>query len=250
MRTITLLTDFGTRDPYVAAMKGVLAARCSAPVFDLSHDIAPFDILGAAFFLRDVVNYWPPETIFVVVIDPGVGTSRRMLAVEREDRIFLAPDNGVLQFVMGRAFSIERESLFLPNGSNTFHGRDRFAPVAAAIANGFPLADLGPPVDNPVRLPYGEPVYEAERIRATVVGVDRFGNVISDIENLPFAPCARIGGVTIDRLERNYGDAGDGPFFLIGSAGRLEISIRNASAAAALQLRAGDRLDIVKCLTE
>lgn len=250
MRTITLLTDFGTRDPYVAAMKGVLAARCSAPLIDLSHDIAPFDILGAAFFLRDVVSYWPPETIFVVVIDPGVGTLRRMLAVEREDRVFLGPDNGVLQFVMGRTFSIERESLFLPNGSHTFHGRDRFAPIAAAIANGFPLADLGPEITDPIRLPYEEPVYEAERIRGTVIGVDRFGNVITDIEDLPFPPCARIGGVTIDRLERNYGDAGDGPFFLIGSAGRLEISIRNASAAAALQLRAGDRLDIMQCLTE
>ncbi|HKO57403.1 MAG TPA: SAM-dependent chlorinase/fluorinase [Thermoanaerobaculia bacterium] len=249
MRTISLLTDFGTRDPYVAAMKGVLASRCNASVVDLSHEIAPFDLLGAAFFLRDVVPYWPAGTIFVVVVDPGVGTSRRILAVEREGQVFLAPDNGVLQFVRGVARSVENASLFLPNGSNTFHGRDRFAPVAAALANGLPLEDLGPPIDDPVRLPYVEPIYEEERITGTVIGIDRFGNIITDIERLPFAPCAQVNGITIDRLARTYGEA-TGPCFVVGSAGRLEIAIPRASAADLLHLRAGDRLDIVKCRTE
>jgi S-adenosylmethionine hydrolase len=288
MRTISLLTDFGTRDPYVAAMKGVLLSRCSALVVDLSHEIAPFDILGAAFFLRDVVAYWPAETIFVVVIDPGVGTSRRIIAVEREGRVFLAPDNGVLHFLLRRAgvppasrrasrpaepdhggahdggtgraaaggrdarapvVSVTNESLFLPNGSNTFHGRDRFAPVAAAVANGLPLADLGPPIDDPVRLPYVEPVYEEQRISGTVISVDRFGNVITDIDRLPFAPCARVNGVTIDWVARTYGEAA-GPCFMVGSSGRLEIAVPEASAADLLHLRAGDRLDIVKCRTE
>src|SRR5882724_6227985 len=100
MTTITLLTDFGTRDPYVAAMKGVIASRCDARIIDLTHEIEPFDVWEAAFFLRDVVAYWPSETIFVCVVDPGVGTSRKILAVESSGRFFLAPDNGLLHFVL------------------------------------------------------------------------------------------------------------------------------------------------------
>src|SRR5947209_13822176 len=143
MRTLALLTDFGTRDPYVAAMKGVIAARCEAPILDLTHDIAPFDIWEAAFFLRDVARYWPAGTIFVCVVDPGVGTARRIVAVESEGRIFLAPDNGLLHFVRGDAYEVQDEWLFLAYGSTTFRGRDRFAPVAAAVANGTPLERLG-----------------------------------------------------------------------------------------------------------
>jgi S-adenosylmethionine hydrolase len=270
MRTITLLTDFGTRDPYVAAMKGVLAARCSAPVADLSHELAPFDILGAAFFLRDAAPYWPEGTIFVVVVDPGVGTSRRILAVEREGRIFLAPDNGALHFFLVRGagsppaqlsvddgpaesrphvYSVVNADLFLSNGSNTFHGRDRFAPVAAALVNGIPIEELGPRIHDPVALPYVEPIYEEERITGTVIGIDRFGNILTDIPRPPFPPCARVGGVTIDRLARTYGDAA-GITFIIGSMGRLEIALPQASAADLLHLRAGDRLEITKCRTE
>ena len=138
MRTIALLTDFGTRDPYVAAMKGVIASRCEARIADLTHEIAPFDVWEAAFFLRDVVAYWPEGTVFVCVVDPGVGSSRRILALESAGRFYLAPDNGLLHFVLPDAgpFSVTNDALFLPNGSTTFHGRDRFAPVAAAIANG------------------------------------------------------------------------------------------------------------------
>src|SRR5207237_9811069 len=172
MALIALLTDFGTRDPYVAAMKGVIAARCDARVEDLTHEIAPFDVFGAAWFLRSVVEYWPAGTIFVAVVDPGVGTARRIVAAHADGRYFLAPDNGVLTFVVTPgvsegpggaggaqtlpprpladargdtwAVSVENESFFLRNGSSTFHGRDRFAPVAAAIATGPALAELGP----------------------------------------------------------------------------------------------------------
>src|SRR5204862_6358858 len=149
MRTIALLTDFGHRDPYVAAMKGVLLSRCDARVVDLSHDVPPFDVWAAAFFLRAVVPYWPAGTIFVAVFEPGVGTSRRILALERDGRTFLAPDNGVLSLVAGPpAVSVENDAFFLAGGSTTFHGRDRFAPVAAAIARGTALHELGPRVDT------------------------------------------------------------------------------------------------------
>src|ERR1051326_3610840 len=130
MATIALLTDFGTRDPYVAAVKGVIAARCDARIEDLTHDIAPFDVFGAAWFLRSVVEYWPAGTIFVVVVDPGVGTARRIVAAEADRRVFLAPDNGVLSFITASAISVENESFFLPNGSSTVHGREPFAPGA------------------------------------------------------------------------------------------------------------------------
>lgn len=247
---IALLTDFGTRDPYVAAMKGVLASRTDARLFDLSHDLAPFDILGAAWFLGSIIQYWPRGTIFVCVVDPGVGTARRIIALERDGRIFLAPDNGLLTFAgEGRAFAVTNEALFLPDGSNTFHGRDRFAPVAAALANGLPIEDVGPAVDVIQKLKYDAAHYESDRVRGTIVAVDRFGNAITDIERsrVLFAPFAlRVRDVIIERIETNYGDAAPGPFLLVGSSGCIEISIANASAAERLGLRRLERVELYR----
>jgi S-adenosylmethionine hydrolase len=248
MAVIALLTDFGTRDPYVAAMKGVIAARCEARIEDLTHDIAPFDVFGAAWFLRNVVDYWPAETIFVAVIDPGVGTARRMIAARKNGKVFLAPDNGVLSFVVdAEAVAVENESFFLPNGSSTFHGRDRFAPVAAAIANGTALDDLGPAAGDLVRLDYAPPTYGEARIEGTIVGVDRFGNLITDVEaaKVGFGTFElRSGWHVVDRVERNYGDAKVSPFMIAGSTGCIELSVANGSAADVLQLGRGDRVSI------
>jgi S-adenosyl-L-methionine hydrolase (adenosine-forming) len=250
MPPLALLTDFGTRDPYVAAMKGVLASRTSEPLHDLTHDIAPYDVLGAAWFLGMVARWWPSGTIFVCIVDPGVGTARRIVAIEEEGRLFLAPDNGLLTFVRngGRAHSVENDALFLPGGSNTFHGRDRFAPVAAALANGLPLEEVGPAVDGIVTLPYTAPSYGDVSVHGTVVAIDLFGNAITDVDasRIPFAPFAlQVRGITLDRLERNYGDAAPGPFLIVGSMGCLEISIANADAAERLQLRRLDRVAII-----
>jgi S-adenosylmethionine hydrolase len=245
MRHIALMTDFGMRDHYVAAMKGVIAARCDAMIDDLSHELAPFDVFEAAWFLHGAARYWPAGTVFVVVIDPGVGTTRRMLAVDDGARIFLAPDNGVLHFIEGDARSIENASLFLPDGSTTFHGRDRFAPVAAAIASGLPLDELGPRVDDRVRLDYTPPKYESDRATGCIVDVDRFGNCLTDIEHarLGFEPhLLRACGASITRSSRNYAEAGSGPFMIVGSSGCYEISVTNESAAELLQL---GRFDVV-----
>jgi S-adenosylmethionine hydrolase len=244
---IALLTDFGMRDPYVAAMKGVLASRTSAVVHDLSHEIPAFDVVSAAWFLGTAARWWPAGTIFVCVVDPGVGTSRRIVGLEEEGRIFLAPDNGLLTFVWkgARAYSIENETFFLPDGSNTFHGRDRFAPVAAAIANGTKLEELGPPLEPLTTLRYEPPQYGADVVRGTVVAIDRFGNVITDIEakKIAFAPFAlQVRDLTIDRLEQNYGDAAPGPFLITGSTGCIEISLAHASAAERLHLRRLERV--------
>ncbi|HET7434943.1 MAG TPA: SAM-dependent chlorinase/fluorinase [Thermoanaerobaculia bacterium] len=269
---IALLTDFGTRDPYVAAMKGVIASRCDAAVHDVTHDIAPFDVFGAAWFLRAVASYWPRGTIFVCVVDPGVGTSRQIVALEHEGRIFVAPDNGLLTFASiplerrapspaefhatdsaGEApaaptvFAVTNDAFFLPHGSDTFHGRDRFAPVAAAIANGIPLAELGPPMPSLVRLQYDSPQYGESVVRGTIVASDRFGNLITDVERarIPFPRfLLRAHGVEIERLERTYGGAAPGPFLIVGSTGCIEISVANASAAERLQLRRLDRVEL------
>jgi S-adenosylmethionine hydrolase len=243
---IAFLTDFGTRDPYVAAMKGVIASRTDAVIHDLSHEMAPFDVLGAAWFLSAIVRYWPKGTIFVCVVDPGVGTARRIVAVESDGRIFLAPDNGLLTFIEGAAYAVTNEAFFLPGGSNTFHGRDRFAPVAAAVANGTGLEELGPRLDGMVMLPYERPSY-GDVVRGTIVAVDRFGNAITDIERarIPFERFAlRVREHTIERLERTYGEAAPGAFLIVGSTGCLEISVANASAAERLQLRRLERVEL------
>ncbi len=232
---IALITDFGTRDPYVAAMKGVIASRCLAPIAGLTHDIAPFDVWEAAFFLRAVVPYWPEGTIFVCVVDPGVGTARRIIAVESEKRFFLAPDNGLLHFVDGDTYHVANELLFLPGGSTTFHGRDRFAPVAAALANGLPITKLGPRVDDRVSLDYTP---------GTIVRIDRFGNCITDLIPPPAPFAVIVKEQRIDEIRTTY--TGDGVFAVIGSTGCVEISVANGSAASLLQLRRGDRVTVVK----
>ena len=250
---IALLTDFGTRDPYVAAVKGVIAARTEAPIIDLTHEIPPYDVFGAAWFLRAIVRYWPAETIFVCVVDPGVGSSRRIIAVEQEGRVFLAPDNGLLSLVLGPrssvlGFVVTNESLFLPDGSNTFHGRDRFAPVAAAIANGLPLDQLGPRIDEIVQLPYEPPQY-GDVVRGSIVAVDRFGNLITDIEaaRIPFTPFVlEAHGIVIDRLETHYAGAAPGAFLIVGSSGCIEISVANGSAAERLQMRRLGRVEVCR----
>ena len=243
MSIIALLTDFGTRDPYVAAMKGVIAARCEAAIHDLSHEIAPHDVLEAAWFLKSVVAYWPAGTIFVCVVDPGVGTDRKIIALELEGKTFLAPDNGLLTFVgqtgLSVLHSVENSALFLPDNSTTFHGRDRFAPVAAALAKGLSIAVVGPKIDQIVTLPYTPPVY-GDVVLGSIVAIDRFGNAITDIERarVPFEPFAlHVGDVVIDRLEKTYGGAAPGPFLIVGSTGCIEISVANASAADRLKLR-------------
>lgn len=240
------------RDPYVAMMKGVIAARTDAILTDLTHDIAPFDVFSAAWFLKTVVPYWPEGSIFVSVVDPGVGSERKIVAAHSGGRLFLAPDNGLLTFVLAedaKLRSVESESLFLPGGSTTFHGRDRFAPVAAALANGLSLTEVGPPLGTIVRLPYVQPRHERDVVRGSVVAIDRFGNVITDIERsrLPFDGLeATAGGVTIDRIEVNYAGAQPGPFLIVGSSGCIEISVANDSAAERLGIRLLDPVEIRK----
>lgn len=251
-KVIALLTDFGTRDSFVAQMKGTILARCDAEVVDLSHEIEPFDIFEAAMFLRSTVDAFAPDTIFVAVVDPGVGTGRRILAVADRKHVFLAPDNGLLSPVLSnsaRIHSVENPKFFLPDGSTTFHGRDRFAPVAAAIAGGTKLEALGPRMSDIVHLAYEEPVRAGNRIRGSVIAIDRFGNAITDIDRALMGDSSladlEVRGHHIHDVATSYEEGGllGQPFAIWGSRGTLEISLARANAAEVLQIV---RLDTVE----
>ncbi|MEO8215799.1 MAG: SAM-dependent chlorinase/fluorinase [Acidobacteriota bacterium] len=261
MALVALLTDFGARDHYVASMKGVILNRCDARVVDLSHEIPPYDVFAAALFLRSVAPaFYAPEnggeaTIFVIVVDPGVGTERRIVAARENGLTFLAPDNGLLSLVLtDRAVvhSVENESWFLPNGSRTFEGRDRFAPVAAALARGIPPEELGPRIELETlsRLYYEEPSISEDSIVGRVVALDHFGNVITDIPALalgdPMQWTISAAGVQISSFAEHYQQDSEEPFFVVGSSGTIEISIANGSAAAVLQIRRFARVEALR----
>jgi S-adenosylmethionine hydrolase len=239
-RIITLLTDFGTADGYVGEMKGVLASGAAgASLVDVAHDLAPHDVDGARLALARYWRRFPVGTVHVVVIDPGVGSERAALAVESEGRFLVGPDNGVLSPALLHA-GMRCVSLAIPAGASaTFHGRDVFAPAAAALAQGITLDALGEPVAEPVvrRTP------EATRrddgaVQGVVIAIDRFGNAVTNL-------MAWRGGVVKvgDRrlaLARTYGDVERGtPIALVGSSGLVEIALREGHAARELGLARG-----------
>lgn len=249
---IALVTDFGTRDPYVAEVKCVLATLCDAEIVDFTHEIAPFDVFEAAMFLRGVWEGFVAMgrgSVLLAVVDPGVGTERRLLAVRDRGSFLLAPDNGLAQPLLlpqMEVRSVEQGPRLATERSATFHGRDRFAPVAAALANGSPFDGLGELVgmDGIVSLGYRAPVYNEKQVTGTVISVDRFGNLITDIRTDHFALdrlTAEVGTRQIFMSSTTYGRAPESePFVIPGSRGTLEIAVRNGSAAALLQTARGD----------
>jgi S-adenosylmethionine hydrolase len=251
---ITLTTDFGQRDPWVGIMKGViLRVIHDVQLVDLTHEIAPHDIMEAALALEAAAPFFPDRTVHLAVVDPGVGSPRRALALSTRGHLFVGPDNGLFTpFLEGRdwrAVEIQATSLGGAQPSRTFHGRDIFAPVAARLAAGASLASLGPQVRDPVRLRWPVASRTAEGLVGEVVHVDRFGNLVTSIRAEDLGPGAapRLGNIAIDvgreslTLVGTYADIPRGRAAgLIGSSGRLEISMREASAAAALGLGRGD----------
>jgi S-adenosyl-L-methionine hydrolase (adenosine-forming) len=246
---IGLLTDFGRRDPYVAAMKLVIAERCDAEIVDLSHEIGRHDVMEAAVFLRFVLRTFEPRrrAILVAVVDPGVGSDRRIVAASRGELVLLAPDNGLLSLSVGEGWrlrSVERSDLFLPGGSATFHGRDRFAPVAAALAGGAAVDALGPafaPGDL-MALPFAPPQIGVNEVSGTILSIDRFGNAVTDVEASVLGDLAQwtatAGGKRIDAHASTYAEMEGSaePFLIVGSFGTVEISVSGSSAADLLQL--------------
>ena len=244
---ITLTTDFGTRDPYVAAMKAVLIGACpAARVVDLSHDVPAYDWRGAAYVLGACHADFPRGSVHVVVVDPGVGSARRALCVVTARGWFVGPDNGCLDDAVRdagfrAAFRIARSPRPV---SATFHGRDLFAPVAGRLAAGQDPRALLEPTDWRPRLRALSARRRAGALVGQVVWVDRFGNLITTVRraDLPRARAVtgHVGDQRVERLLRTYADARDtAPFFLWGSSGRLEVSVREGSAAERLGVGSG-----------
>ena len=235
---ITLLTDFGAGSGYPAQVKGViLSVRPDARIVDISHEVPQFDVMTGALLLDACARWFPAAAVHLAVVDPGVGTERRALCVvDREGRRFVGPDNGLFTpFLDGaRVFQLSNPAIVPSPASATFHGRDLFAPVAAGLAGGGAAEELGAAIDDPVRLAWPVAAREDHAVVGEVITADGFGNLVTSIRaaDLPSAP-VHVEVATHDaRFVRTYGDGAPGELLaLIGSGGRLEIAVREGSAA-------------------
>jgi len=256
---ISLLTDFGNRDGYVAAMKAViLRINPRATLIDLSHEIEPQNVQAGAFLLSSQSRFFPAGTIHVAVIDPGVGTKRRLLAVQATEQFYLAPDNGLLDFCIElgikRAVEITNHALWRQPVSNTFHGRDILAPVAAHLSLGKPLQDFGIKAELVRRLPALKFSLSEREILGQIVYIDRFGNLITNISSQVLREFAgeddveiNIEGKMIGPLLSTYGSAGVGaPVAVIGGFDRLEIGVNEGDASIFFGARIGDAITVCK----
>jgi S-adenosyl-L-methionine hydrolase (adenosine-forming) len=257
MNLITLTTDFGTQDWFVGTMKGVILNRCPrAVIVDITHEIPAGDIRAGAFALMASHRFFPKGTVHVAVVDPGVGSARHGIAVQTANYFFVGPDNGVLSFALAKEKiktirRLENERLFLRPVSRTFHGRDIFAPVAARLCRGFPIHELGPLQKDFVRLPWHELRMRRQEIEGEVVHIDRFGNLVTNVEE----KCLRdvfiercrldIGRRRNIRLATHYQAVPGGEAVaLVGSSGLLEIAVNGGSAAQQLGLKIGSTFRI------
>jgi S-adenosylmethionine hydrolase len=256
---ITLTTDYGSTDHLVGAMKGViLNINPDAEVVDISHSVIPYDILDGALMLGQAYRFYPARTIHVVVVDPGVGTQRRPILVSGEQQYFVAPDNGVLSVVYERETSftvrhITSEHYFLHPVSNTFHGRDVFAPVAGWLSKVWQTASFGEEVHDFVRFSLPKPKAAGNTVKGVVLRVDAFGNVLTNLmpEHVPqlVAPGApfklRVGNGEVTKFVQTFAQgAPQEAFALIGSSGFLEIAVNHGNAAKTLGAQRGAEVTV------
>jgi S-adenosylmethionine hydrolase len=243
---ITLLTDFGTADYFVGAVKGaILSVNPRAVIVDITHEIPPQDIEAAAFTLLAVYQTFPAGTVHVAVVDPGVGSTRRPIILRANKQFFVGPDNGLFTYIYDRepshrVFHVTAEKYFRQEASATFHGRDIFAPVAAALSNGLHPRKFGPGISDAVRLPVSLGPEELK-----IIHIDRFGNCVTNITRDLVNPgdTLRVNRKTIKEFRSFYGESStNAPFAIWGSAGFLEISVNGESAAKVLQARRGDTI--------
>jgi len=253
---IALFTDFGTRDAYVAQLKGaILSLQPTVPLIDLTHEVDAFDVRAAAYLLDASARYFPPDTIFVVVVDPGVGTARRpLLLVTQADKYYVGPDNGLCTRVVEReglkaAYVLTQSAYFRQSVSATFHGRDIFGPVAAHLARGVEPAQFGPRIEDMIRLPYTRPQRVGETITGEILHIDHFGNIATNIPAemcTGFVPgqivaCTLAEYIHVMPLVETYG-AGpqDHLVCLINSNGEFEIALPHGAASARLGVKVGE----------
>ncbi len=245
-----MTTDFGSRDHYVGAMKGVILGIAPSVRFvDISHEIPAFDIAEGAFTIAQTYADFPSGSIHLVVVDPGVGTERRAIVAASAGHMFVAPDNGVLSQVLERedtwtARQIDSQ-LGLDEISTTFHGRDLFAPVVARLANGLEFNQVGPLIGDPVLLPATIPSGGVGR----VLHIDRFGNIVSSFRRADVGDSGelRVGNLSVGNWAKSYADApGSEPFLIVGSSGYVEVSINRGSAAEVAGIAAGAEVLVAK----
>ena len=257
MKILAFLSDFGLKDPYVGIVKvTLLGINPALRIIDISHQVAPQDVMGAAFILGSVFREFPTGSIFLAVVDPGVGSQRAGLLATTEDYIFLAPDNGILTMAFRYSkdiccYSIENSHYFRHPVSDTFHGRDIFAPVAAYLSLGVKPSSFGPPCPNPVRLAWPEPVVKDQYVKGEIIYIDGFGNRILNIPvDLIRHPTGRQARASIKGIElpllRTYSDVTIGrPLALTGSSGFLEIAVNQGNAAEMLGAGIGEPVVIL-----
>ncbi len=264
---ITLLSDFGLRDPYVAEMKAVILSICpKASIVDISHNIRKYDVRMGAFILARATPYFPNRTIHVAVVDPGVGTARRPIIIETKRSTCVGPDNGLLMLSaqkegISHIYNIANSKYTLKQVSRTFHGRDIFSPVAAYLARGVPPSEFGPEISDLVKPSFLEPKIEPGRIEGEAIYIDDFGNIVTNIdsENLKKIGvkegnkiAMKIGGKeTALILCRAYGEAAlNVPLAIIGSSGFLEVSVNQGDASRVFKVAEGAKVIIRSELTE
>ncbi|MFB6278609.1 MAG: S-adenosyl-l-methionine hydroxide adenosyltransferase family protein [Salinibacter sp.] len=267
---ITITTDFGTEDAYVPSMKGTMLSICpGARLVDVTHEITPQDVMEAAFVLRSTRGHFPDETIHLVVVDPGVGTDRRAVALRADGQWFVGPDNGVFPLVLDQAPPDAMVELDDPDfwrnasPSTTFHGRDIFAPAAAHLAAGRSVEDIGTPIDTLEPLQWARPSTAPQTVQGWVVHIDHFGNCITNIRRSTLADAAElddpappvdafppfdayVGNTVLEELHPTYGAVPEGdPLLLFGSTDHLEIAANGGNAAELLGIRKGDSVKFV-----
>ena len=266
---ITITTDFGTEDGYVPAMKGTMLDICPEARFvDITHEISPQDVMEAAFVLRTAYPYFPDDAVHLVVVDPGVGTDRRAVALRANDQWFVGPDNGVFPLVLNQAspdaaVELDAPAFWRSNApSTTFHGRDIFAPAAAHLAAGRSVDEIGTPIDTLEPLRWATPSADARTVQGWVVHIDHFGNCITNIRRSTLAEAAGLdaaapledlpplktytGNTVLHELQPTYGAVSEGdPLLLFGSTDHLEVAVNGGNAAELLDIRKGDSVKLL-----
>ncbi|MGQ9530050.1 MAG: SAM hydrolase/SAM-dependent halogenase family protein [Candidatus Bathycorpusculaceae bacterium] len=254
---ITLTTDFGLRDPYVAEMKAVILSTCqNAQIVDITHEVEKFNVRMGAYILACTAPYFPKDTINVAVIDPGVGTKRRSILIQTEKAFYIGPDNGVLALAaknqgIQHVYEIKNEKLMMPRISNTFHGRDIFAPAAAHLACGTPPTKFGPEIRKIAIPKFAEVIKRRDTIIGEVIHVDSFGNIITNLREKELKPIG-IGDIINVKLKskriklklcKAYAEVASGkPLAIIGSHNFLEVSVNQGNAAETFKVKAGDKI--------
>jgi S-adenosylmethionine hydrolase len=258
-KIITLTTDFGWKDPYAAEMKAAILSICpNAVIVDITHEIAKFNIRMGAYVLASAVPYFPKGSVHVAVVDPGVGTRRRPIVIQTKQGFFVGPDNGLLVLAAEKqgiisVHELANQRFMLPQVSNTFHGRDIFAPAAAHLLNGVNPAEFGPEIREVAKPEFAKVTRKNGVLVGEVLHVDGFGNIITNINEKEVAQSRVNGAVNVElagkklklKFCKAYGEAeSQKPLALIGSHGFLEISLNQGSAAEKFKTQAGDKVTI------